>query len=127
MMRGNFLSPFKGGMDMRTNPRKVATSLLGCTALFAVGFASANDDLDVCRAGYKELLMTPGECRGFLRELRAAQARADHMTALDLQEWHTQLLYERSQACPCRSKPATMRRVGMVSNYQSQPVYSTRY
>ena len=55
------------------------------------------------------LQMTPGECRGYLRELKAAQARADHMAVLDLQEWHTELLIERSRACSCQLKPATMR------------------
>lgn len=106
---------------MKANPRKITTGLLGCAALFAVSNVAAADDLDICKAGYKVLLMTPGECRGYLRELRTAQAKSDHMAVLDLQEWHTELLIERSQACPCRPTSASMR-----SNSQSQSAYSIR-
>ena len=45
---------------------------------------------------------------GLLKDIRTAQARADQMAVLDLQEWHTELLIERSQACPCRPEPAIM-------------------
>ena len=112
---------------MKANPRKITTGLLVCAALFAASNITAADDLDVCKGGYKVLLMTPGECRGYLRELRAVQAKSDHMAVIELQEWHTQLLIERSQACPCDLKPASMRSARMVSNSQSQPAYSIRY
>lgn len=105
--------------------RIIATALLGGTALLVGGHAHADDDLEACRAGYKVLLMTQGECRGFLRELRAAQARADVAAVLDLQEWHTELLIERSQACPCRPEHAAMRRVGGSPNGQ-QLAYSSK-
>lgn len=108
---------------MKTISRKIAVGLFGCAALFAGSNVTATD-LDICRAGYKVLLMTPGECQGYLRELRTAQAKLDHMTALDLQEWHAQMLIERSQACPCQLKPATMRSARMISNSQSQSAYS---
>lgn len=113
---------------MKTNPSVIKTGLLGCVALLAFGnVAAASDDLDICRAGYKSLLMTPVECKSFLRELRAAQARSDHMAVLDLQEWHASLLSERSQACPCETRPAPMYRVRMTSNGLPRPVYSSRY
>lgn len=93
---------------MKISLRMIASALVGSTVLLAGGNVHAATDLEECKAGYKMMLMTPGECRGFLRELRSAQARADHLAVLDLQEWHTELLIERSQACPCRSKPAIM-------------------
>ncbi len=96
---------------MKATRKIIATALFGSSALFAGGNVHAATDLDICQAGYKVMLMTPGECRGYLKELRAAQAKADHLAALDLQEWHTALLIERSQACPCRTEPATMQRL----------------
>ena len=112
---------------MKNSPRVFKTGLLGCAAMLVFGNVAANDDLDICRAGYKSLLMTPVECKSFLRELRAAQARSDHMTVLDLQEWHASLLIERSQACPCQTKPATMHRVRMTSNSLPKSANSSRY
>jgi hypothetical protein len=90
----------------------IANTLIGGVALFAGHNVYAVTDLEVCKGGYQVMLMTPGECRGYVNQLRAAQARADHMAALDLQEWHTELLIERSQACPCRPVPAIMKILG---------------
>ena len=111
---------------MKTSQQMIASGLLGCAALLAVGHVYAEDDLDLCRGGYKMLLMTPGECKGYLREIRAAQAREDFAAVLDLQGWHTELLIERSQACPCRSKPAAMHSVRMTNGGQ-QFAFSSWY
>lgn len=97
---------------MKAGKRSITAILLGGIAMFASFGARADTDLDVCQAGYKVLLMTQGECRSYLRELRAAQDKADHAAVLDLQEWHATLLIERSQACPCQLKPVAMRAVG---------------
>lgn len=112
---------------MKVSQRMIATALLGCAALFAGSGVQAEDDLDICRAGYKVLLMTPGECNGYLSELRAAQARADSMAVLDLQEWHTRLLIERAQACPCELEPGVMRTVRAASNSQLLQAYSDKH
>ena len=89
--------------------RTTLVGLLGGLALLAYGQAShAGDALDPCQGGYGILLMTPAECQAYLRELDTAQARGDYAAMLDLQEWHTQLLYERSQACPCRAQSAEL-------------------
>lgn len=115
---------------MKTNSIAIKHGLLGCIAMFAMGNVAASDDYDKCRAGYKTLLMTPGECKMYLKQLRAAQARSDHMAVLDLQEWHTQLLIERSQACPCHNKPASMRSISnmrMTSTSLPQSAYTTQY
>lgn len=112
---------------MKTNQRAIKTGLLGCAALLVFGNVAANDDLDICRAGYKFLLMTPVECKSYLRELRSAQTRSDHLAVLDLQEWHASLLIERSQVCPCHTKPAPMHRVRMSSNSVPQTAYSPRH
>lgn len=87
------------------------------------GAQAAGSGKAICQGDYPMLLMTAKECRGYLRELRTAQAKSDHMAALDLQEWHTELLIERSQACPCRPTSASMR---MISNSQSQSAYLIR-
>jgi hypothetical protein len=111
---------------MKISQRMIASALIGSSVLFAGGNVYAATDLEDCKAGYKVMLMTPGECRSFLKELRSAQARADHMAVLDLQEWHTELLIERSQACPCRPEPAIMQ--GILKNGQSTHVaYSGKY
>jgi hypothetical protein len=112
---------------MKASLKMIATGLLGCAALLAGSSAYADNDIEACKAGYKVLLMTPGECRGYLRELRAAQARADHMAVLDLQEWHTELLIERSQACPCRQESDAMRNARVIGPSQSQLAYSGKY
>lgn len=104
---------------MKASQKKSAAAVFGCAVLFAGGSAYAVDDLDICRAGYRTLLMTPGECQGYLQELRAAQARSDQLAVLDLREWHTELLIERSQTCPCLLKPAAMTHVR--ANTGSQP------
>jgi len=112
---------------MKAYQRMIAAGLLGCAALVAGGNVHAGDDLEICQGGYKALLMTPGECRGYLNKLRAAQAKGDHLAVLDLQEWHTELLIERSQACPCETGPAVMHRVGMMGNSRPQYAYSTQH
>lgn len=115
---------------MKTNSIAIKHGLLGCVAMFAMGNVAASDDLDTCRAGYKTLLMTQGECRMYLKQLRTAQAKSDHMAVLDLQEWHTQLLIERSQACPCQNRPANMRSLSsmrMSSYFMPQSVRTTQY
>ncbi len=94
---------------MKASQRRFVMGLLGCMALFSTHSVRADSDQDACRGGYKVLLMTPGECRTYLHDLRAARARADYAAALDLQEWHTELLIERSQSCPCRSDDIAIR------------------
>jgi|GEM_PF-6876178 len=111
---------------MKASQRMIATALLSGSALFAGSNVYAATDLDACKAGYKVMLMTPGECQGYLRELRAAQARADQMAVLDLLEWHTELLIERSQACPCRPEPAIMQSL-RKNGPSTQVAYSAKY
>lgn len=82
--------------------------LLLAGVLPIAGAQAASGGKAICQGGYPMLLMTPKECRAYLRALSAAKARADRLAVLDLQEWHAQLLIERSQACPCWSKPAVM-------------------
>jgi hypothetical protein len=112
---------------MKAYQRMIATALLGYAALVAGGNVYAGDDLEICQGGYKELLMTPGECRSYLIKLKAAQARADHLAILDLQEWHTELLIERSQACPCQTEPAVMHRVSTMGNSRPQYAYLSKH
>ena len=111
---------------MKKSLKALSTALLGGSALVTAGTVYAASDFEECQAGYKIMLMTPGECRGYLKELRAARSRADDMAVLDLQEWHAELLIERSQACPCRQAPAVLQRIG--SNDSSRRIaYSEKY
>lgn len=87
---------------MKARQCNVVMGLLGCMALFSAHAARAESDLEACRGGYQVLLMTPGECRAYLHDLGVARAHADYAAVMDLQEWHTSLLFERSQSCPCR-------------------------
>lgn len=86
----------------------LAAGLVFLAATLPMAGAQAAGGTAICQGDYPMLLMTQKECRSYLRALRAAKARADQLAVLDLQEWHAQLLIERSQACPCWSKPAVM-------------------
>jgi hypothetical protein len=111
---------------MTISLRMIASALAGSTVLLAGGNVYAATDLEECKAGYKMMLMTPGECRGFIRELRSAQARGDDLAVLDLQEWHTELLIERSQSCPCRAEPAIMQSI-RKNGPSAHVAYSGKY
>lgn len=87
---------------MKTWTRSIAMATLGCTAL-ALAAPALAADTDECRGGYRVMLMTPGECGAFLKQLEAVRASGDALAELDLREWHTALLIERAEACPCRA------------------------
>jgi hypothetical protein len=80
--------------------RIIAISALACASLTA-GSGALAEDLESCRGGYGMMLMTPSECKIYLKQLQEVRTRADSLAELELQEWHTALLIERSQACPC--------------------------
>lgn len=91
---------------MKSSRYTFMVGLLGGMALlFASQSSRADSELEACQAGYRILLMTPGECKAYLHDLHAAQARGDYAAVMDLQEWHAELLIERSQSCPCRPNP----------------------
>lgn len=85
---------------MKPIQRLIAISALACASLTA-GSGALAADLESCRGGYGMMLMTPSECKTYLDHLQEVRARADRLAELELQEWHTTLLIERSQACPC--------------------------
>lgn len=85
---------------MKSIHRLITVSALACASLTA-GSGALAEDLESCRGGYGMMLMTPSECKTYLKQLRAVRARADSLAELELQEWHTELLIQRSQACPC--------------------------
>ena len=86
---------------MKIFGRIVATGVLGVAALLTGANVQAKDDVDNCRGGYSIMLMTKAECRTYLKDLRDVRARSDRMAELELREWHTELLIERAEACPC--------------------------
>ena len=86
---------------MTENRRIVALGMLGCLLALGASGALAKDS-DDCRGGYRMMLMTPAECQAYLQQLKEVRARSDRLAELELQEWHTSLLIERAQACPCR-------------------------
>ena len=85
---------------MKPIHRIIAIGALGCAALTA-GSSALAQDMETCRGGYRMMLMTPSECKAYLNQLQEARARADRLAELDLQEWHTSLLIQRAEACPC--------------------------
>jgi hypothetical protein len=89
-------------MTLKTLTQSVAMAVLGCAAL-ALSAPALADDTDECRGGYRMLLMTPAECGAFLKQLEAVRASGDALGELELREWHTALLIERAEACPCRA------------------------
>lgn len=93
---------------MKPIHRVVTTGILGCVALIA-GSSALAEDGEACRGGYPILLMTPAECQTYLKQLDEARAGTDRLAELDLLEWHTALLIQRAQTCPCQQgKPAVV-------------------
>jgi hypothetical protein len=100
---------------MKPIHRAVTTGILGCVALIA-GSSALAEDGDACRGGYPILLMTPAECQTYLKQLDEARARSDHLAELDLLHWHTSLLIQRAEACPCQQgKPVVLFRRAAAS------------
>lgn len=85
---------------MKPIHRILLLGVLACASMTASAGALA-EDLETCRGGYGMMLMTPSECKNYLKQLQEVRTRADSLAELELQEWHTALLIERSQACPC--------------------------
>jgi hypothetical protein len=85
---------------MKSIHRIILLGALACASMTASAGALA-EDLETCRGGYGMMLMTPSECKTYLKQLQEVRTRADSLAELELQEWHTALLIERSQACPC--------------------------
>jgi hypothetical protein len=85
---------------MKSIHRIILLSALACASMTA-GSGALAEDLESCRGGYGMMLMTPSECKIYLKQLQEVRTRADRLAELELQEWHTALLIERSQACPC--------------------------
>ncbi|MCU0809867.1 MAG: hypothetical protein MUE59_02305 [Thiobacillaceae bacterium] len=87
---------------MKNIRRIFALGVLGCLATTGASSALAQD-MDECRGGYRMMLMTPAECQTYLQQLQKVRARSDRLAELELREWHTSLLIERAEACPCRA------------------------
>lgn len=93
---------------MKSIQRIIAIVALGGAALTAASPALALDR-EECRGGYRIMLMTETECTTYLQQLKDVRARSDRLAELDLQEWHTALLIQRAEACPCRAgEPVTL-------------------
>jgi hypothetical protein len=93
---------------MKSIQRIIAIVALGGAALSA-GTPALALDTEECRGGYRIMLMTETECTSYLQQLKDVRARSDRLAELDLQEWHTALLIQRAEACPCRAgKPVTL-------------------
>lgn len=85
---------------MKQMSRIIALGVLACVGLFSGASAQA-EDVEACRGGYTIMLMTPAECRIYLKQLKDVHARADKTAELELREWHTELLIQRAETCPC--------------------------
>ncbi len=88
--------------------------IISCAAFAATTSHAQAQDTEACRGGYSIMLMTRTECTTYLKQLKDAQIRADKMAELELREWHTQLLIDRAETCPCQhsqNKALTIRTV----------------
>jgi len=93
---------------MKAIQRIIAIAALGGAAL-TTGTPALALDREECRGGYRIMLMTETECNAYLQQLKDVRARSDRLAELDLQEWHTSLLIQRAEACPCRAgAPVTL-------------------
>lgn len=62
---------------------------------------AAGADEALCRGEYAFMLMTPQECRHYVRQVRALRARGETGALQRVQQEHAELLRERAAACPC--------------------------
>ena len=62
--------------------------------------AAAGDEA-LCRGGYAFTLMTPAECRSYVRQVKTLRARGETRALDELSRQHAELLRERAAACPC--------------------------
>lgn len=91
-----------------------AILLLASGGAFAAGTADSGETR-VCQGPYPVLLMTAGECRAYVRQMRFLETQGQ---AAKLAEWkrqHDRLLEERARACPCASDPRSQDPVLVVA------------
>jgi len=67
----------------------------------APGLLAAGPDEALCKGGYPVLLMTPQECRQYVRRVKSLEARGQTEAVHALQRQHAELLHERAAVCPC--------------------------
>lgn len=74
----------------------VKTAFLA-TMLFAPGVQAATPEEAACLGGYRVMLMTASECRGYIEQLQRLQGEA-----LDLlKKQHEEILRQRAASCGC--------------------------
>lgn len=86
---------------MKTTHQHLGILLAACAISMSASPAQAQD-VEACRGGYSVMLMTRTECTTYLKQLKDAQIRADKIAELELRDWHTQLLIDRAETCPCQ-------------------------
>jgi len=67
----------------------------------APGLLAAGPDEALCKGSYPVLLMTPQECRQYVRRVKSLDARGQTEALHALQRQHAELLHERAAVCPC--------------------------
>lgn len=111
---------------MNTSLKNAVIISVACLLGLVGGGARADETRALCQGGYNVMLMTPGECQYYLDKLDVAEKRADRVALQTLQEWHTELLIERAQYCPCQTSAAPMRRLDTLNVSALQSSRSAR-
>ena len=81
--------------------RAIQVLVVMAAAASAPPLLAATGDDALCRGGYAFTLMTPAECRSYVRQVKTLRARGERQALDELRRQHAELLRERAAACPC--------------------------
>jgi hypothetical protein len=98
------LSPAWGSMAALSGgnmKRTMRVLVLLAAATVAPHLHAGAGDEALCRGGYAFTLMTPAECRSYVREVKTLRAKGETRALDELTRQHEALLRERAAACPC--------------------------
>jgi hypothetical protein len=88
--------------NLKTKTERLAAGVMFLTGLFSTAEVLATEpDKSLCRGPYPIMLMTDGECRLYLDEVKVLRSKGQLRKLAILQQQHTEQLNERAVACPC--------------------------
>ena len=96
------MAEYQKGTNVETKIERLAAGVMFLTGLMSTAEALATEpDQALCRGPYPIMLMTDGECRLYLDEVKALRSKGQFQKLAILQQRHTEQLNERAVACPC--------------------------
>lgn len=88
--------------NLKTKTERLAAGVMFLTGLLSTAEVLATEpDKSLCRGPYPIMLMTDGECRLYLDEVKVLRSKGQLRKLAILQQQHTEQLNERAVACPC--------------------------